>query len=227
MKRADRLLVAVVLLVVAIMPARADATDWSVGVQTGYGWVPMSEWKDFWSSVGSYHQDQTALYGEVYGVAQIAPRHGLRLSVERITTRADLVAEVELVPGPGSVTGLVGWDFRVVPICVSYEYTAWQSSSRASTVFGVGAGYYLSYLDSRVETIPANSTIGTLSYSDDRGGYGFHAYLRQTAPITDSLFASLMLRGRYADLRAFGEEVGEIALKFSGIDVAAGIEWHF
>jgi hypothetical protein len=36
-----------------------------------------------------------------------------------------------------------------------------------------------------------------------------------------------MLRGRYADVIAFDSEDDDIALEFSGIDVAAGIEWHF
>ena len=200
-----------VLIGVAIVMvcARAPRADDALGAQIGAGYLPMNDWEDFWEgAAGDYQQDRLGLYAEFSFTSRFTQRHAVRFTFEWITTSASAGETLE-------------WDFETFPVSASYELTLRGAEPGALTLLGVGAGYYMSSVETRLGQTP-NPT------SDTRNGdgYGFHGYLRQTALIADHVSLSGMIRGRWADGMAFDDADGDIKVDFTGIDVSMGIEYR-
>jgi len=216
------------LLVSAAAPA-GYALDVTAGAQVGAGWLPMNDWEDVFASGGSYDADEAGLYGELFATLQVRPRHALRVSVERIATSASLVSGVEFGAGPSTAVVLADWDFSTIPVCVSYEYTLRRSPGGARSIVAGGGGLYFSKVEADLVEVfnpDPNVSFGETGVRDGTG-YGFHAYFRQTAPVSDRLSLTGMLRGRWADGMAFDDSDGDIAVEFSGVDLSVGVQWAF
>jgi hypothetical protein len=193
----------------AVLGASAPRADDSLGMQVGAGYLPLTDWEDFWEeAVGDYQQDRLGLYTEFSFTSRLTHRHGLRFTFEWITTRASAGETLE-------------WDFETFPVSASYELTLRGAEPGALTMVGVGAGYYMSTVEVRNDQTP-NPTSETR-----RGdGYGFHGYLRQTALIADHVSLSGMIRGRWADGMALDDNDGDLKVEFTGVDVSMGIEYR-
>ena len=189
--------------------ATAPHADDVLGAQVGAGYLPMSDWEDFWQgAVGNYRQDRLGLYAEASFTSRFTQRHAVRFTFEWITTSASAGEALE-------------WDFETFPVSASYELTLRGAEPGALTLLGVGAGYYMSSVEARNHQTP-NPT------SDTRNGdgYGFHGYLRQTALIADHVSLSGMIRGRWADGMALDDNDGDVKIEFTGVDVSMGIEYR-
>lgn len=207
----------VVSVAIVAVFATTPHADVLIGAQIGAGHMPMSDWEDSWKGLGAgYDSDPLGLYWELSGTWSFADRHAARFSVGRITTSAFVVFDVVSM-----FTTTINWDFETFPVCLSYEFTL-RSSSSALTLLGAGAGYYISELHgTAVSRGPLVGDHGTRSGD----GYGFHGYLRQTAPISERLSLSGMVRGRWVDGMAFDDNDGDVPVEFSGFDMAIGLEW--
>jgi hypothetical protein len=209
--------IAVGVAVLVLFARSPRAGEVLIGAQVGAGHMPLSDWEEYSDFGAGYEADPLGQYWEVSATWRFAPRHAARLSVERITTSA--VATYEI---PSLFTITVDWEFKTWPICLNYEFTLRRSDSDAYTLLGAGGGFYTSEVQgTEVISDPLVYVVGTRSGD----GYGFHGYLRQTAPISEQLSLSGMVRGRWADGMAFDDEEGDIPVEFSGFDMAIGLEW--
>lgn len=202
-----------VLIGVAIVMACASAprADDALGVQVGAGYLPMSDWEDFWEeAVGDYQQDRLGLYTEFSFTSRFTQRHAIRFTFEWITTSASAGDQLE-------------WDFETFPVSLSYELTLRGAEPGALTQLGVGGGYYMSSVETREHSTLPNPSLPEARNGD---GYGFHGYLRQTALIADHVSLSGMIRGRWADGMAFDDADDDIKVEFTGFDVSMGIEYR-
>lgn len=206
------ILAGVVMVAVLVGVVRSETI--LLGAQVGAGHLPMNEWEDF--AGFTYQHDRLGLYSEFSVTSRFAQRHALRFSLEWIKTSS---SETTSVQGIGDIT--VEWDFEAIPFSASYEFALRQSASDAFTLLGVGAGYYMSDVTGKISG-------GTNPSTGERSGegYGFHGYVRQTAPISERLSLSGMLRGRWANGMAFDDNEGDVAVEFTGVDVSIGLEWE-
>lgn len=222
--RLGAILVSVGLLVVTASASRAD---FSVGAQLGAGHVALGELEDFWDEFGLNHDsDALALQWEVSATWRFASTHAVRLSVERITMSIAINDTLSFAPPFGLGFYWSDLDFESIPICVTYEFTLRASETRSLTLIGIGAGYYITELEDTSVLYHDDALVaGASSASREGHGYGFHGYLRQTAPISERLSLSGMLRGRWVDGMAFDDSDGDIPVEFTGFDIALGLEW--
>ncbi len=189
--------------------ATAPRADDVLGAQIGAGYLPMNDWEDFWDgAVDGYHQDRLGLYTEFAFTSRFTQRHAVRFTFEWITTSAS--------------SETIDWDFETFPVSASYELTLRGAEPGALTMLGVGGGYYMSEVTAKEHDVINPSTDETRNGD----GYGFHAYLRQTALIADRVSLSGMIRGRWADGFAFDDADDDIKVEFTGIDVSMGIEYR-
>ncbi|HEU4929187.1 MAG TPA: hypothetical protein VFU38_05105 [Candidatus Krumholzibacteria bacterium] len=198
--------------------ATAPRADEALGVQVGAGYLPMKDWEDFWDGVteGAYQHDRLGLYTEVSLTSRLTQRHAIRFTFEWITTSAWAAVNQGEVDAHS-----IEWDFETFPVSASYELTLRGAEPGALTLLGVGAGYYMSEVTGK--------TVGRINPVTEtrRGdGYGFHAYLRQTALIADHFSLSGMIRGRWADGMALDDNDGDVKVEFTGVDVSMGIEYR-
>lgn len=227
--------VAVVVLLGAdgFSPANADST-WMpkgkvfVGGGVGAGHFPMSEWEDFWSSFSRFYYDSERLSPdfELFAGYRVTDKHALKLSVEWLTVRASLFYATIYTSPAGSASDVITWDFRTIPVSLSYEFSFKTHVSDASGYLGAGVGYYFTRLEAALETLH-DDVLGpgrTEVVSDDRG-YGFHLYVGARSRIHRGIFMYGQLRGRFADGRALTDSEGDISIKFSGVDISLGVEW--
>ena len=204
-------------LCVLLSASHAEAKMFCVGGSFGAGYLPMTDWQNFGSGLNSHYEaDAAGLYGEVYGRVQLADRHSLAVSVERISKSAASVTH------PSGFR--VEWDFDAVPINVTYEFILRGSGSRTPSFFGLGAGVYHSQVHGATSNDP---DFPPSSGQRDGWGYGFHGYLGQRAAVTQSLAVSMRVRGRWADGMYFTDEKEDIDVDFTGVDVALGVEFVF
>ncbi len=210
--------------VIVTLSATATRAEVLLGVQAGAGYLRFGDLEDFWDEFGvNHHNDDLAFQWEVSGTWRFAPRHALRLSVERITSSVALHA----VSAPLATAFFYSdQNFSTIPVCISYEFALRRSEQGALTLAGVGGGVYMSEIEGDVVSYSEDPlSAGTQHDSRDGTGYGFHAYLRQTAPISERLSISGMVRGRWADGMAFDEGDDDVAVDFTDIDFAVGLEW--
>ena len=199
------------LPLVLLCSVQALAGARSVGGSVGVGYLPMGEWQDF---VGSnYEADEVGLYGEIFARAELSHHHALSISVERISEAGSMeTANLDQK-----------WDFTAIPINVSYEF-GFEGWSNATTPFlGVGVGVY----HSRVEGRASSPLFPPIEGERTGWGIGLHGYLGQRVGVTQSLAASLKVRGRWADGMYFTQDEADIRVEFSGIDLTAAVEWVF
>jgi hypothetical protein len=186
----------------------------------------LGDLEDFWDEVDiNHHTDDLAFQWEISGTWRFAQRHALRLSVERITTSVAVHAAADL--GPFASFLYADLEFETIPVCIGYEFALRRSEHGALTLAGLGVGYYVSELGGEEVYYEGDPVVAYSRHDTREGdGYGFHGYLRQTAPISDRLSLSGMLRGRWADAMAFDDADGDIAVDFTDFDFAVGLEWE-
>jgi hypothetical protein len=222
--RLGSILVGAVIVTLAVGTPRSEIL---IGAQAGGGYLRLGELEDFWDEAGvNYDSNDQAFQWEIAGTWRFARRHAVRLSVERITT---LFAVHVAAVGPFGAAFLYSdLEFETIPVCIGYEFTLRRSEHRALTLAGLGVGYYVSELGGEEVFYEGDPVVAyTRHDARDGDGYGFHGYLRQTAPISDRLSLSGMLRGRWADAMAFDDNEGDIPVDFTGFDVALGLDWEF
>lgn len=193
-----------------------------IGAQAGAGPLRFDDLEDFWDDFDLHHDtDPLAFYWEIAGMWRFAERHAARLSVERITTSVT----VSLSDPFGTLRS--EQNFTAIPISLSYELALTRSASGAATSLGVGASVYWSEFEGNTEFYAADPSFDSIDHSSRKGeGYGFHGYVKQVAPITDRLFLSGMIRGRWADAMSFEDEDGSVPVNLSGLDVSLGVEFE-
>jgi hypothetical protein len=213
--------------VIVIVAAGASRGDVLIGVQAGAGYLRFGELEDFWDEVGlSHHTDDLAFQWEVSATWRLAARHALRVSVERLTTSVALHTASDFGAPFGMAFLYSDQSFDTVPISLGYEFVLRGSERGASTLAGVGVGYYMTELEGEEVTYSDDPLlVGSLHHSREGDGYGFHGYLRQTAPVSNRLSLSGMLRGRWVDAMAFDDD-GDIPVDFTDFDFAVGLEWQ-
>ncbi len=219
--RLGSILVGTVIVTLAVGTSRAEVL---LGLQAGAGHLRLSELEDFWDEFDVSHDtDDLAFQWEVSGTWRFAPRHAVRLSVERITSSTALHA----VSAPLATSFFYSdQNFETIPVCIGYEFTLRRSGHGALTLAGVGGGVYATKIEGDVTTYSEDPLSAGTDFESRKGnGYGFHGYLRQTAPISERLSMSGMIRGRWADGMAFDDSEGEIPVEFTDIDFAVGLEW--
>ena len=199
-----------------------------VGGQIGAGHLQLGELEDFWNEFSIGHDaDDLALHWELSATWRFAERHAVRLSVERITMSIMLHDPAYFDP-PFSMGFLLSEkNFETVPVSISYEFVLHQSTRGASTLAGAGAGVYISEIEGNEVFYHEDPLLSSVYHGSRKGeGYGFHAYVRQSAPILDHLSLTGMLRGRWADGMAFDDSERDYAVDFVDFDVAVGVEWN-
>ena len=221
--RSSAILIGAVIVALAAGPSRGEVL---LGVQAGGGYLRFDDLEDLWDEGGvNHHTDDLAFQWEVSATWRLAARHALRASVERISTSVQLYAVSDFGPPLGSAFLYSDQSFDTVPVSLGYEFTLRRSEGGAATLAGVGVGYYITELEGDQATYADDPlVVGSLPYSREGDGYGFHGYLRQTAPISERLSLTGMLRGRWADAMAFDDD-GEIPVDFTDFDFALGVEW--
>jgi hypothetical protein len=208
------------IVVVLTAPVRAEVL---LGGQVGAGPLRFNQLEDFWNDFNLHHDtNPLALYWELSATWRFAERHAIRLGIERITTSVVLYT----IPPFGVLT--TEQNFDAVPVCLSYEFLLLRSEGGSSTSLGLGGGIYRTEIEGIEAYYNEDPTFNSIQHHSREGeGYGFHGYVRQTAPITDRLSLSAMIRGRWADGMAFEEDDGSIPVDFTGLDVDLGLEWKF
>lgn len=216
--RLGTILIGALFVTLAATPTRADIL---LGVQAGAGYLRLGDLEDFWDQFGINHNtDDLAFQWEVSGTWRFAPRHAVRLSVERITTSINLY----FLSPFGSL--LSEQNLTTVPICASYEFAIATTPSGASTLLGLGGGIYATEIEGNELNYFGDPALDSIVHHSREGtGYGFHGYLRQTAPISERLAISGMLRGRWADGMAFDDSEQDVPVDFTDFDFAVGLEW--
>lgn len=213
------IVIGVGILVVSAGPLRAD---FSVGAQVGAGPLTLNELEDFWDELDLHHDDDAlALCWELSAAWQFAQRHAMRVSAGQITASIEVYY---VDPSLGALTSQQ--NFEAIPVCASYEFELLRCEHGASTWLGLGAGLYLTELEGNEASYIGFPEPIIVHHSRDGNGYGFHGYLRQTAPISERLSLSGMIRGRWADGMAFDDNEGDIPVDFTMVDVGIGLEWR-
>jgi hypothetical protein len=141
----DLTISSLLLCVVLFLPSgQARAESLCLGGGFGVGHLPMTDWRSFGTWEGSnYEDDPVALYGEIYGRVQLRDRHGVSLSVERISKSAS----------DESSGFSVKWDFVGIPINLTYEFGFRGWSTATTPFFGLGLGVYHSQVESASSSI--------------------------------------------------------------------------
>jgi len=214
---------AAAIVTLGVNTSRGDVL---LGVQAGAGFLRLDDLEEFWDEVGLHHNtDNLAFQWEVSATWRMAPRHALRLSVERITTTV-VVYDAYTLPPLGMFSLYSDQNLASIPISIGYEFAMRRSEQGALTLVGFGVGYYMSEFEGD-EVFVSDDPSLTGSHHDSRegNGYGFDGYLRQTAPLSERLSMSGMVRGRWADAMAFDDSDATVPFKFTDFDFAVGLEW--
>lgn len=211
--------IAAVMVMLSVAGVRAELL---IGAQAGAGPLGFDDLEDFWDDFDLHHDtDPLAFYWEIAGTWRFAERHAARLAVERITTSVTLFFSDPF----GTLRS--EQNFTAIPVSLSYELALTRSASGAATSLGVGASMYWSELEGNSEFYASDPAFNSVYHSSREGeGYGFHGYVKQVAPITERLFLSGMIRGRWADAMSFEEDDGSVPVNLSGLDVSLGVEWE-
>ncbi len=214
--------------VVVLFCATPSRAEFFIGAQVGAGRLQLHDLEDSWSEFGvGYDDDDLALQWELSATWRFAERHAIRLSVERITTEVILHHTVDFDPPTSMGFFWSEQNFETLPVSASYEFAMWCSQGRAATLIGLGGGIYFSEIEGDVVLYHDDPVLaGSFPDSREGKGYGFHLYLRQTAPITDRLFLSGSVRGRWADGMAFDDDARDIPMEIFDFDVVIGLEWE-
>jgi outer membrane protein W len=202
---------------------RAGTKRFDVSIGGGAGYIPMSDWEDFvGSSEGSYYQH------EVYGTCLdfrvtylISGRHAISANIENITTSASTYFQVS----PSAI--VIDWQFRSIPIGLSYEYYFTDRDDNIQPYVGLGVSYCFTKVKSSL--IDLSGLWLGLDNDKPRRERGYHvtACIGLKSYINRWLFVESRLRGRYADGGGFTDEKGAIKINFSGIDLTATVGFSF
>jgi outer membrane protein W len=139
-----------------------------------------------------------------------------------------------------SVLFIYEWDFRAIPISLSYEFYPRSTGGKLSPFIGIGSSFFFSRVhykrDAAYEPDPypglhlgLNDGPAVRKKRDDLvgNGYGLHLYAGTQYRLSQRLLASFRLRVRYADGMAFTEHKHEPKVEFTGVDATLGLGWRF
>lgn len=204
----------------------------SIRGSIGTGYLPLSDWGDFFGQGESSHyvKDRFGSYWEVGIAYHITEKHVMAFTVGGIKTSASLLEVMMIFYLDGDTTGFAAhvaeWDFRTTPLNLSYEFYPVELHRKNSPFFGVGVSYLLSELEAKAfGYFDSPFREWTQQGTRDGKGYGFHVYLGLQSQITPHVYFISRLRGQYADGMGFTDKKGNIKVEFTGIDLTFGVSW--
>jgi outer membrane protein W len=219
---------AVVLCCAQESMARLDRI--SVSVSGGAGHLPLSDWEEF-ASISSSHfeKDKLGTYLDFRVAYHLTNKHALALNVESIRTSATLHFNLVDYTSPlDPQTAVNDWDFRAIPIGISYEFYPRSVEEKVSPFFGAGASYFFSEVKDKSWFLNEGvfEDLGSEGTRDGEG-YGLHAYVGVQSQLTDYLLVVSRVRARYADGMAFTDKKEDVKVEFTGVDFTLGLGWRF
>jgi len=175
--------------------------------------------------VNSYNSESLSPFAEASLAFLFREKCGIRLSVEHITTEANVRSTFLVNNPPSAATSLVYWNFSTIPINLSYE-TYLLGYDRFSPFLGLGGGYYFSTVEWR--RLLDNPTADSMESGDTRDGEGFgmHFYFGFRAIAWQRLALNSKIRFRYTNSMAFTDRDEPLSLGFTGFDVSFGVDVH-
>jgi len=223
--------VLLVVVICALNPGLVQAGGAVVfGLSAGGGHVPSDDWRSAGTGlssgrieVSSYSSESLSPFVEASLTYVFHNKSAIRLSVEHITTEANVRTTFSVNNPPSTATSFVYWDFSTTPINLSYEMYL-LGYDRFSPFIGLGGGYYFSTVEWRrllenpvVESVDSGGT-------HDGEGFGMHFYIGLRAVVWQRFGLNSRIRFRYADGMAFTDQEGALALDFTSVDVSFGID---
>jgi hypothetical protein len=219
------------MIVCAFNPDLVRAgNDVVFGLSAGGGHVPSDDWRSAGTGLSAsrieestYSSESLSPFVEASLAFVFRKKNVIRLSVEYITTEANL-SSTFFVDNPSSAaTTLVHWNFSTTPINVSYEAYL-LGYDRFSPFIGLGGGYYFSTVEWR--RLLENPIVGSMKSggTGDGEGFGMHVYFGFRGIVWQHLGLNSKIRFRYADGMAFTDRDGALSLEFTGVDVSFGMD---
>ena len=223
--------VLLVMIVCTVNPGLVRAGgDVVFGLSAGGGHVPLDDLKSAGTGLSasrieasSYSSESPSPFVEASLALVFRKKYAIRLSVEHITTEADMSSTVFLNNPPGAATSLVHWDISTTPVNLSYEAYL-RGYDRFSPFIGLGGGYYFSTVEWR--RLLENPIVGPMKSGGTRDGEGFgmHFYFGLHAIVWQRFGLNSRIRFRYVDIMAFTDPGGPLSLEFTGVDVSFGMD---
>ncbi|UCD94703.1 MAG: outer membrane beta-barrel protein [Candidatus Zixiibacteriota bacterium] len=207
--------------------ARSGGFDVSIG--GGAGYVPMSDWEDFYgSSEYGYCYYQHEIYGTFINIRVtyfVASHHAVSANLENIKTSASRCDFIDAWAGPYFM--VIDWQFRSIPIGLSYEYYFMNRADNVQPYLGLGVSHCFTKVESSLKDL--SGVLIDFGNSEPRTERGYHviAYAGLKSYINKRLFVNTRLQGRYADGGGFTDEKRDIKINFSGVDLTVGVGFSF
>lgn len=161
-------------------PVQSEANKISFSVSGGAGYLPLDDWKDFFSGSSStkrgnsplvvensypvtpfarFEKDQLGTYLDFRIAYHLTDKHTIAINIENIKKSARL-KDVDLYlnyysrsgpPDTGSAFPyVIDWDFESIPVGLSYEYYPNSIKAKLSPFIGMGVSYFFSEVNSKL-----------------------------------------------------------------------------
>jgi outer membrane protein W len=214
--------------------SQAQPNRFSFTLSGGAGYVPLDDWKDFFSGItmSHYQREKLGTFLEARVAYHLTDKHAIAFNVENISMSAFLCGAMTLgdyTPTPEDHACYVDqWDFSARPIGLSYEFFPLGYQEKISPFLGTGASYFFSKAVAKSHFLNNGRFQGLDSGSSRNGdGYGLHVYAGIQSRIAKNLLLISRLRGRFADGMAFTDPKAAAKVEFTGFDFTIGWGWSF
>lgn len=217
--------------------AVSQQTNYSFRIHSGLGFLSLAKWEDAYKDVADISTDNPDLsYG--FGVSYtVLDCHSINFNVSFTDIFGTAKYKERRLPEQYSIiSDRVEWEFRMIPVSVSYEYRTYYSKWGIYPTIEGGTSVY--YVDIRVKDYVEENFeyLGNRWLGDSRifGFFGAAGGVKDLNPVF-SVYAKAMYR-YCGDMRLSGEEIrtpdtyndfDEIVIGFSGYEFFAGFIVRF